>query len=222
MSEDSDPVEIERADGIATLWLNRPDSLNAIDLDVLEALYDALGSLVDDPAGGLVITGRGRVTCAGMDTEMVGDPDYYEKYADDVDRLNAGIEERLLEYPRPTAVAARGALIGEPVVFSTFCDFLVMGEETNLSLPEVKYSISVADSVERLVEMVGSRNAREIAMRGEAVDPERAREMGLANRVVPEDEVVDTAQSFVADMADHEGWVMEELADAGRPDPKKS
>lgn len=217
----ADAVEVEREDGIATVWLNRPDRLNAIDLELLEALHDALAALADDPAGGLVIAGRGRATCAGMDTEMVGDPDYYEKYADDVDRLNAGIEELLLDHPRPTAIAAHGAIIGEPVVFSACCDFIVAGEETTISLPEVQYGISVAGTLEQLVEIVGSRNAREIAMRGEPIEPERAREMGLVNRVVPDSEVVETTQTFVAEMADYEDWIMEELTDAGRPDPVK-
>lgn len=215
---DGDAIEVEREDGIATVWLNRPDTLNAVNLDLLEELHGALVALNEDPEGGLVIAGRGRATCAGMDTDLVGDPDYYEKYADDIDRLNAGIEEALLAHPRPTAIAAHGALIGEPVVFSMYCDFFIAGEETNISLPEIKYGISVADTIEPLADIVGSRNAREIAMRGEAIEPERAREMGLVNRVVPDEEVVETTQAFVADMADYEGWIMEELAAASRPE----
>lgn len=203
-------VEVELTDGIAIVRLNRPDKLNAVTLESLEELRDALLALPDDVRG-LVVTGNGPATCAGMDREIVADEDYDEKYADRIDTLTEEIYDFLTTRPYPTAVAARGALVGIGFILSLHCDILVVGEETTLSLPEVQFGIAATHAIPHLEATVGTRAAKEIALTGEAVDPERARELGLANRVVAADAVEDTTRDLVGEIADHDPAVVAEL-----------
>lgn len=207
-------VEKDRTDGIAVVRLNRPDKLNAVTLDLLEELRDVLLGLSDDDTRGLVLTGNGPATCAGMDREIVADEDYDEKYADAIGELNDEIYAFLTSRPYPTAVAGHGALVGIGFILSLRCDFLVLGAETTVSLPEVQFGIAATHTIPHLERMVGSRAAREIVLTGEAIDPERAHELGLANRVVSEDAVEETAQELVAGIADYDSDVVRELKSA--------
>ncbi|WP_049924983.1 enoyl-CoA hydratase/isomerase family protein [Halopiger goleimassiliensis] len=197
-------VDLEITNGVAIVRLNRPESLNAVTLELLSDLRDALVDLPEDDIGGLVITGAGEVTCAGMDREIVADPAYDEKFADDIDALTAEVYDVLSSRSYPTAVAARGALVGIGFILSLRCDFLVVGEETTLSMPEVQFGIAATEAVPYLEAIVGTRPAKEIALTGDALPPERARELGLANRVVPESEVEATTRELVEEIAAHD------------------
>ncbi|WP_254764006.1 enoyl-CoA hydratase/isomerase family protein [Natrinema marinum] len=210
----ADLVDVERADGIATVRLNRPDKLNAVTLELLSELRDALLDLPDEEVDGLVLAGDGPATCAGMDREIVSDPAYDEKYADRIDELNDDIYGFLASRPYPTVVAARGALVGIGFIFSLHCDFLVLGAETTLALPEVQFGIASTHTVEPLERIVGTRAAKEIILTGEAIEPDRARELGLANRVVPEDEVADAALELVSGIAEHDSDAVSALKSA--------
>ncbi|MFC6717617.1 enoyl-CoA hydratase/isomerase family protein [Natrialbaceae archaeon GCM10025810] len=209
-------VDATVADGIATVRLNRPEKLNAVTLESLAKLRDALVGLSenaegDEAIGGLVVAGAGDVTCAGMDRDVVADPDYDEKYGDDVARLTSEVYDFLTSRPYPTVVAARGALIGIGFILSLRCDFLVLGEETTLSLPEVQFGIAATHTIPHLEAVVGTRVATEIALAGEPIPPVRALELGLANRVVPNDEVEEAATELVETIAAHDAHVVREL-----------
>jgi enoyl-CoA hydratase/carnithine racemase len=203
-------VAVDRSDGIATVRLNRPDKLNAVTLELLSELRDALVELPEEAVDGLIIAGNGPATCAGMDREIVAD----EKYADEINDLNDEIYGFLTSRPYPTAVAAHGALVGIGFILSLHCDFLVLGEETTLSLPEVQFGIAATHTIAPLERIVGTRAAKEIALTGDAIDPDRARELGLANRVVAEDDVEDAARELVGGIAEHESAVVRELKSA--------
>jgi len=203
-------VEVELTDGIAIVRLDRPDKLNAVTLESLEALRDALSGLPDDVRG-LVLAGNGPATCAGMDREIVADEEYDEKYADRIETLTGEIYDFLTSRSYPTAVAARGALVGIGFILSLRCDFLVVGEETTLSLPEVRFGIAATHTIPYLEAVVGTRAATEIVLTGEEIDPHRARELGLANRVVAEDAVEDATRDLVGGIAEHDPAVVAEL-----------
>lgn len=204
-------VETSRTDGVVTLQFNRPDNLNAFNLELLREFRDKLAELSEDPTSVLIVTGKGDVTCAGMDTDVVTDEEYHEKYADEIIRLNEEVQDFLVEYPAPTIMAAKGALIGEAFFFSLYFDFIVAGEETKLSLPEIKYGISTAEGLPQLADIVGLRAAKDIAMTGEPIAPERAHNLGLVSEVVAESEVDDAAQEMAAELANYDGDIIKEM-----------
>jgi len=195
-------VDVERTDTHAAIRFDRPESLNAVNMAMLTEFRDVLRDLADDPAEVVLLSGNGDVTSAGLDTDMVAAPEYHEEYADDVHDLTAEVYRLLEDYPYPTVIAARGALIGVAFLISLRCDLVVLGAETRLSMPEITYDISPVRHMPRLVATVGERAALEIAMLGQPIDPERAHNLGLVNAVVPEDAVETTARSLVEDLAD--------------------
>lgn len=196
-------------DGIVTVELNRPNKLNALTPDMVESLHETFISLANDPPAGVLVTGRGRATCAGMDTEIVSQN--YEADFAGLDTLAQELYGLVEEFPCPVAMAAHGALIGMGFVVSLSCDLLVVGEETTLSIPEVTYGIVSERTADRLPELISHRHAAELLLTGRPIAPERARVIGLANDVVPENEVDDHARELLTTIAEHDRETVREL-----------
>ena len=195
-------VRVEETDAVVTLRLNRPDSLNAFNTEIVVGLRDALADLEGDDRG-VLLTGAGRATCAGMDTDIVGGGDYPEAYPE-LDETLREVYEYFLERRAPSAVAGRGALVGAGLSLALRCDFLVVGEETTLSLPEIRYDIPVESNARLLAEQISPRVAKEIALTGRQLDPARLERLGLVNAVVPEEDVEGTAEELLAEIAGYD------------------
>lgn len=214
-----DDISVTEDDGLVTVALDRPDKRNALTPTMLEALHGVFTEFASDPPAGVLVTGRGPVTCAGMDTEIVSQ-DYEADFAD-VDALAQELYALVADLPCPVAVAARGGLIGMGFVISLSADFLVIGEETTLSVPEVQFDIVSERTVDQLPEIVGRRVAAELLLTGEPIAPERAFETGLANRVVQSDEVDEAARELLAIVAEHDRETVGEIRSlirGGSPD----
>lgn len=208
--DSTETVTVSAADdGIVTVELNRPEKRNALTPGMVESLHDTFSDLADDPPGGVLVTGRGRVTCAGMDTEVVSQ-DYENDFAD-LDALAQELYVLIDDLPCPVAMAAHGGLVGMGFVISLSCNLLVVGAKTTLSVPEVTYGIVSERTVDRLPALVGHRVAAELLLTGESLAPERARVVGLANDVVPESEVDDRACELLATIAEHDRETVREL-----------
>lgn len=204
----TDLVITEDNGSYRTLRLNRPDSLNALNADLVDAFHRTMTGLAADPDKPLMLTGAGRATCAGMDTDLVSHPDYRTQFAD-TDTKNQEARTQLLEYPYPTVMAAKGAVIGAGFLLSVACDLVVLGDECHYSLPEVQYDI-VAPSA-RLEQTVGPRLAKEIQFTGDPIDPDRAATIGLVNRVVPEADVDEAARELIERIGDHDPSVLHDI-----------
>lgn len=209
MSEDGPLVKTKEIDDIVEIRLNRPDKLNAVNEELEEALHAELQRLSRDPTHAILLTGAGRATCAGADTDMVSEPGYKERHSL-AHRYRHVENPKLLEdYPLPTAMAAKGAVAGTGFTFSLCCDFVVLGEDTHYSYPEVKHGIiGVPERIERAV---GPRLTKEIMLTGDPIRPERAREMGLVNHVVPEDEVEERTYELLGRVMENDTDTVEGL-----------
>lgn len=218
VSVDTRFLEVGETADLVTVELARPEKLNALVPEMVEGLDAVFAELADDRGRGVLLTGRGDVTCAGMDTEIVsGD------YANDYPELDAtlqGLYRQVAAHPGPVAMAGRGALVGAGAVLSLSCAFLVLGEETTYAVPEVGYGITSERTAAVLPQIVGRRVAAEMLLTGEAIDPERAREVGLANDVVAEEAVEARARELLAAVAEHDDETVAEIADllGRRPD----
>lgn len=214
----TDEVTIQEDDGLVTVELNRPEKLNALTPVMIKGLHAMFSDLKAAPPEGVLLTGRGRATCAGMDTEIVSQ-DYEADFAD-IDALAQELYALVENLPCPVVMAARGALVGMGFVISLSCDFLVVGAETTLSVPEVQYGIASTRTAERLPDLIGRRQAAELLLIGNPIDPERAYGLGLANDVVAEEAVVDRAQELLATVADYDRETVAEVCRLlrGKPD----
>ncbi|MFB6170144.1 MAG: enoyl-CoA hydratase/isomerase family protein [Haloarculaceae archaeon] len=198
---DTDTLAVEETDDVVTLRLNRPDSLNALGPELVAGLRDAMAQLEADDRG-VLFTGAGRATCAGMDTDIVSD-DYDAEFGD-LDATLYDFFDRVEAHPAPTGIAGFGALVGAAFGLSLCCDFVVLEAGTTFSVPEIRYGIVSEQSATLLPEVVGRRVATELLLTGAAIDPERAHDLGLVNAVVDEGEAEARTRAYLETVADYD------------------
>lgn len=184
-------VEIERRGNIALVTLNRPDARNAISPEVsreMAAVLDEVEGNRDLRA--VVLTGRGEVFSAGADLKVVA-----SGRANDIARGKggfAGIVTR--DFPKPIIAAVNGPALAGGFEIVLSCDLVVAAETARFGIPEVKRGLmAAAGGLIRLPKRVPLAVALELAMTGDPIDASRALALGLVNRVVPADRVVDEA-----------------------------
>jgi enoyl-CoA hydratase len=184
-------VEMERREHIALLTLNRPEARNAVSPEVsqtMAALLDEIEADVEIRA--VVVTGKGEVFSAGADLKVVAAGN-----ANDIARGKggfAGIVTR--DFPKPIIAAVNGPALAGGFEIVLSCDLVVAAETARFGIPEVKRGLmAAAGGLIRLPKRVPLAVALELAMTGDPIDAERARQLGLVNRVVPATRVVDEA-----------------------------
>lgn len=199
---DTDRLVVDQKDGILVLRLNKPEKLNAVGPDIVLGLKNVLNN-VPASCTGILLTGSGNATCAGMDMSLVGGGEYSSKHTD-LDSQVGEVGRLLRSLAVPSAVAGFGALIGVAFSWSLDCDFLIIGHETTISLPEIQYDIPVTRSAKKLVPLVGPRITKEIVLTGSEIEPKRLHELGIANDIVPEDQVEIEAQSLLEQIMEYD------------------
>ncbi|HEV7525837.1 MAG TPA: crotonase/enoyl-CoA hydratase family protein [Acidimicrobiia bacterium] len=184
-------VEMERRDHIALLTLNRPEARNAVSPEVSQTMSALLDEIeADTELRSVVLTGRGEVFCAGADLKVVA-----QGRANDIARGKggfAGIATR--DFPKPIIAAVNGPALAGGFEIVLACDLVVAAESARFGIPEVKRGLmAAAGGLIRLPKRVPLAVALELAMTGDPIDAPRALQLGLVNRVVTADRVVDEA-----------------------------
>ena len=179
-------------DRVALLTLNRPERLNAMSREMLDALLKALPRLAADPdVGVVVITGAGRGFCAGGDVKAMaegreGDGASLEDKAQAL-RARMEVSRWLHEMPKPTIAMVRGAAAGAGLSVALACDMRVASDASKFgtAFARVGYSGDFGGSY-FLTQLVGTAKARELYLTADLVDAAQALALGLVNRVVPD------------------------------------
>jgi len=179
-------------DRVALLTLNRPERLNAMSREMLDALLEALPRLAADPdVGVVVITGAGRGFCAGGDVKAMaegreGDGASLEDKAQAL-RARMEVSRWLHEMPKPTIAMVRGAAAGAGLSVALACDMRVASDASKFgtAFARVGYSGDFGGSY-FLTQLVGTAKARELYLTADLVDAAQALALGLVNRVVPD------------------------------------
>lgn len=182
----------EITDGVAVLTMNRPDRLNALSRDMLDAMQEALPRLAASPdVGVVVLTGAGRGFCAGGDVKAMAEGQEAEgtTLEERAQALRARMEVSrwLHEMPKPTIAMVRGAAAGAGLSLAMACDLRVASENARFApaFARVGYSGDFGGSY-YLTKLVGTAKARELYYTAEILDARQALALGLANRVVPD------------------------------------
>ncbi|MBW3536636.1 MAG: enoyl-CoA hydratase/isomerase family protein [Actinobacteria bacterium] len=196
MAETETFVTAERRDdGVAVIRLDRP-KMNAISGDVLNQLHDILKELESDPPGAIVVWGGERIFAAGADISQFGGASGGD--------ISVGFRQTLDElaaFPRAVIAAINGYALGGGCEVALACDFRVMGEGAKIGLPEIQLGIIPGGGgTQRLPRVVGPARAKEMMMTGRHVKPEEALSIGLADRVVADDKVLEEACSWGAEL----------------------
>lgn len=194
-------IEIAQVQGVATLALNRPDKLNAIDLPTLDEIVAGIGEVERSGARALVVAGTGRVFCAGADQgEMVPrSPAEWERIVDRyLDPLRA-----LIALPIPTVAKIHGDCIGGGVGLALSCDFRIMQAGARIGIPFIKIGLAGCDMGAGyfLPRMVGLGRAIDLMMTGRLLAAEEAERIGLVHRVASPETFAAEAAALVAQLA---------------------
>ena len=201
-------IELQVADGIATLTLNRPEKRNAISDAMRSELTSALQSLARN-AGvrALVLTGSGKGFCAGGDVE--GMRRRMEAPAGEVGFNGWSRQQHvhhtvslLFDMPKPTIAAVNGAAAGLGADMAMSCDFVIASEEASFTWSYIKRGlIPDGGGMYFLPRRVGLARAKELIFSGRRVDANEALALGLADRVSKRDVLVDDARSWAAELS---------------------
>ncbi len=194
-------VTVTRHDKVALVTLNRPDSLNAFNAALRRDLLQAVREVNEDTGiRAVVLAGAGRAFCAGADlAEVTGDDFDVEK------QLNTEYKPALMaitEAPKPWISAVNGAAAGVGSSFAMVCDLTVMAE--NAYIYQAFAAISLVPdggATWHLVRTLGRKRAYELIVSGEKLAAERCRELGLCNRVVAADSLLDEALQWAQELA---------------------
>ena len=189
-------VTVERRpDNVALIRLDRPKA-NALSAAVLAQLQAVALGLHDDPPGAVVLWGGRKIFAAGADIVELGDG------ADTVGASFADALGALAAVPRATIAAVNGYALGGGLELALACDFRVCAEDSRFGLPEVLLGvIPGGGGTQRLPRLIGSSRAKELIFSGRQVRAEEALSIGLVNRAVAPDFVLEAALNWAAELA---------------------
>jgi enoyl-CoA hydratase len=185
-----------RSDGVAVIRLDRPKA-NALSGAVLGQVFAVAQELTADPPGAVVLWGGRRIFAAGADiVELEGTG------ADSVGASFTNALGALVKVPRATIAAINGYALGGGLELALACDLRVCAEDSKLGLPEVLLGvIPGGGGTQRLPRLIGSSRAKEIIFSGRQVRAPEALAIGLVNRVVAPDDVLDEAVAWAGELA---------------------
>ncbi len=181
--------------GIATITINRPDQLNALNENVLDALHDALVQLRTQSILGVIVTGAGdKAFVAGADiAEMV---QFHPKnrmhgtLAAEFSRKGQRIFWDLERFPAPVIACINGFALGGGLELAMACDILIASDRAKLGLPEASLGVIPGfGGTQRLPRRVGQGMAKLLLITGDTIDAQEAHRIGLVERVVPHEEL---------------------------------
>jgi methylglutaconyl-CoA hydratase len=184
-----DVLKVTRSGPLATVTMNRPDSHNALNADLIAELTRCFEEISDDErVRVIVLTGEGRSFCAGADVGYMRETANfsYEENLDDARRL-AMMYWTIDECPKPVVAKVHGAAIGGGAGLLAVADVAVADSEARFAFSEVLLGIAPATISPFVVRKIGVSHARSLFLTGERFGAERAREIGLAHEVVPSD-----------------------------------
>ena len=199
-------VEVENA--IATITLNRPESLNAVDHQMhleLEKVFEVV--VEDGEINVVVLTGAGKAFSAGGDIKAMKaraeDPDAQRDYVSNfIMQGPRKLIRNLLEVPQPIISAVNGDAIGLGATLALFSDIIVVSENARIGDPHVRVGIVAGDGGAAIWPLLTSLcKAKELLMTGDLLTASEAERLGLVNKVVPGDEVLPTAMALAERLA---------------------
>jgi len=191
---------VERAEGIATLTLNRPAAMNALSAELRSALATTFREIARDPdIGAVILTGCGRAFCAGLDLKELGGetggagPGAVVEESDMVSALRA--------CPVPVIGAVNGFAITGGFELALVCDFLIASPHARFADTHARVGIAPGWGLSQLLpRLIGIGRAKELSFTGNFLGAEQALAWGLVNRIVAPENLVPTCQALARDM----------------------
>lgn len=203
----------DRATGVATITLDRPERLNALTFEIYAELRDAFRALGDE-AGvrAVLLTGAGRAFCSGGDVESIIGQLFSRDMAGLVafTRMTGALVGAIRRCPRPVVAALNGTVAGAGAVIAAACDVRIAAESAKIAFLFTKVGLCGADmgAAWLLPRIVGAGRAAELLLGGDFIDAREAERIGLYNRVVPQDRVLAEARATAERLARGPGFAL--------------
>ena len=179
----------DRSDGVLRLTLNRPEARNALSIELMTTLLEALGRAAGEPHDRVVvIAGAGHAFCAGHDLRELRQDPRRETFQ----RIFALCSELMLAIVRlskPVIAEVHGVATAAGSQLVATCDLAVAAQEARFATPGVNIGLFCSTPMVALTRAIGRKPAMEMLLTGELIDAQRAHALGLVNRVVPEAEL---------------------------------
>ncbi|MCQ5376244.1 MAG: enoyl-CoA hydratase-related protein [Methanomassiliicoccales archaeon] len=195
-------VILERDDGIAIITINRPKVLNALRTDVLRDLREALMECENDDAVKVVIiTGAGdRAFVAGADIGEMSELDPIKAKA--FSEFGNSVFLYIEKMSKPVIAAINGYALGGGCELLMACDIVIASEKAKIGQPEVKLGIPPGfGGTQRMARLLGKMKAKELIFTGDMIDAQEALRIGLVNKVVPSEKLMEEAKNLARTIA---------------------
>jgi enoyl-CoA hydratase len=196
-----DTLLYEKSEGIATISLNRPKVLNALNQRLWLELQNALEDAQQDQTIKVVIlTGQGRAFSSGADLKesKTRSHNQYRAYLESLQEVS----RRIIRYEKPTIAAINGFALGSGYELALACDIRIAAHDAQIGSPEARVSSSVTGGGFRLVQdLVGPGKARELLFTADNIDGREAQRIGLVNTSVEPEQLMDHARQMAQRIA---------------------
>jgi 2-(1,2-epoxy-1,2-dihydrophenyl)acetyl-CoA isomerase len=201
----SDTVLYDLSDGVATVTLNRPDAMNALNTELKSALRDTVRAAAEDPqVRAVLLTGNGRAFCVGQDLA-----EHAQNLAGDLDAVWQTVPEHytpiamtLATMPKPVIAAVNGVAAGAGAAFAFAADFRIVADTAGFNMAFAAIGLSAdTGSSWTLPRLVGIAKAKELLLQPSTISATEALELGLATQVVEAATVLETARALAARLA---------------------
>lgn len=192
-------ILVEKEGPIGVVRLNRPQQLNALSSALIRELATALESLDQDPeVRVMIITGGEKVFAAGADIKEMADAGPFDERL--AGRL--AFRDRINKISKPVIAAVSGYALGGGCELAMSCDIIIASETARFGQPEINLGvIPGSGGTQRLTRIVGKHRAMELVLTGEFISAREAQQLGLANKVVPPELLMEEAKALALKIA---------------------
>lgn len=190
---DWNTITVERRDRVGLITLNRPEALNALNLELMKELVAAASELdADTGIGAIVLAGSAKAFAAGADIKEMVSMDYQEMYA--ADWFEGW--SRFTAVRTPIIAAVSGFALGGGCELVMMCDIVIAGQNAKFGQPEIKLGVIPGmGGSQRLTRAIGKAKAMDMILTGRTMGAEEAERAGLVSRVVAAESVLDDAMA---------------------------
>jgi len=203
---DFECIIYEKGEGIATIKLNRPKVLNAMNKQTWLDLQVALDDVKNDPGTKvMIITGEGRAFSTGADLKDSKDRtiEEYRNYLVELQETS----RKIIRFEKPIIAAINGYALGSGYELALACDIRIAAEEARIGSPEARVTSSVTGGAMRLVQdLIGPGKARELLFTAEYIDGKEAERIGLVNKAVPLDRLMEEVIKMARKIAENSSF----------------
>jgi enoyl-CoA hydratase/carnithine racemase len=180
-------VLTERNRDTVTIWLNHPERLNVLSLDLMSELIEAFRDVANSDATGVIVAAKGRLFCAGHDFAEMAGQDLAS--AQHLFGVCTSMMKTIQSIPQPVVARVHALATGAGCQLAASADVVVAGEDATFCLPGGRGGLFCTTPLVAVGRSIGQKRALEMAMSGDAIDAKTALEWGLVNAVVPTSEL---------------------------------